>query len=213
VASVFWGGQLWANQPVILVLGDSLSAAYGFDTSQGWVALLERRLAQQGFQYSVANASVSGDTTSSGLARIGSALARHDPAIVIIELGANDGLQALAVNSVQQNLAQMIEITQTQGREVLLIGMRLPPNYGTAYVATFEAIYPTLTKSYQLQLVPFLLEGVAAVPDMIQSDGVHPSAEAQPRILDNIWPHLLPLLKTEVSWHTGRSNRYSRYPE
>lgn len=199
VLVLIWGAPAWAKQPVILVLGDSLSAAYGIDARLGWVALLEDRLAQEGYPYRIVNASVSGDTTSSGLTRIGAALERHDPSIVIIELGANDGLRALSVDAMQHNLARMIETVQAEGRDVLLLGMRLPPNYGGAYVAAFESIYPRLATSYQVQLVPFLLDGIATVPSMIQTDGIHPSAQAQPRILDNVWPHLLLLLQANVS--------------
>lgn len=160
---------------------------------------MQDRLTNQGYPYRVVNASVSGDTTSTGLTRIGPALKRHDPSIVIIELGANDGLRALSVDSVRHNLARIIETMQGQNRDILLIGMRIPPNYGEAYVSAFEAVYPSLAKLYSVQLVPFLLEHVATVPGMIQSDGVHPSVAAQPRILDNVWPHLLPLLDANVS--------------
>lgn len=196
---IFWAGPGWAKQATVLVFGDSLSAAYGIDPSQGWVALLQDRLIEQGYPYRVVNASVSGDTTSSGLTRIEPALKRHDPSIVIIELGANDGLRALSVESVRGNLARIIEAVQGQDRDILLIGMRIPPNYGQAYVSAFEAVYPSLAKSYRVQLTPFLLEHVAAVPGLIQADGVHPNVAAQPRILDNVWPHLLPLLDANGS--------------
>ncbi len=183
-----------ASAPVILVLGDSLSSAYGMDLQEGWVDLLRARLRAQGYPHEVVNASIAGDTTSSALARLDAALGRHRPDLVIVELGGNDGLRTVPVETVRENLASVVEGVLAQGSAVLLAGMRLPPNYGPAYVEAFEAMYPALAQQYEVALVPFLLEGVAAVPGMMQVDGVHPSAAAQGTILDNVWPHVEPLL-------------------
>ncbi len=184
-----------ASAPVILVLGDSLSSAYGMDLQEGWVDLLRARLRAQGYPHEVVNASIAGDTTSSALARLNSALGRYRPALVIVELGGNDGLRTVPVKTVRENLAAVIEGVLAQGSAAVLAGMRLPPNYGPAYVKAFEALYPALAQEYAVALVPFLLEGVAAVPGMMQIDGVHPSAEAQGTILNNVWAHLEPLLR------------------
>lgn len=183
-----------AQQPVILVLGDSLSANYGMREDQGWVELLRQRLAAAGYPHRVVNASISGDTTSGGLARLPQALARHRPTIVIIELGGNDGLRGLPLTEMRNNLAAMIEQTRAAGAEALLVGMQIPPNYGPAYARQFHAVYGELANQYQVPLVPFLLEGIATDLTLMQEDGIHPRPEAQQRILDNLWPHLEPLL-------------------
>lgn len=184
-----------APAPVILVMGDSLSAAYGIETAQGWVALLAQRLARDGYHYHVVNASVSGDTSAQGLTRLPLELARHRPAIVVLELGANDGLRGLAVNALQANLARMLGLARQAGAKVLLIGIYLPPNYGPEYTQKFAAVYPQLAQQYHVPLVPFLLAGVAEHRELMQADGLHPIAAAESRVLANVWPRLEPLLR------------------
>jgi len=191
-----------AEKNTILVLGDSLSAAYGLRAEQGWVALLQKRLETQGYGYSVTNASVSGETSSGGLQRLPRALSVHKPAIVILELGANDGLRGLPVAATRRNLTQMIELAKQAGAKVLLVGIRMPPNYGPRFVADFNASYADLAKTYQLPLVPFLLEKLALNPQALnpqwlQQDGLHPTAPAQPLLLDTVWPYLAPMLKSK----------------
>ena len=175
--------------------GDSLSAAYGIPRDRGWVALLERRLASEGYDYSVANASISGEITSGGLARIAKVLAQTRPAVVILELGANDGLRGLPVAEMKKNLAAMIARARKAGARVLLVGMRMPPNYGPDYTEAFAAAYAGLARRERVALVPFLLEGIAAQPGLFQADGMHPNEAGQPLLLDNVWPELRRLLK------------------
>ncbi|MNQ49235.1 Esterase TesA precursor [compost metagenome] len=178
----------------LLVVGDSISAALGLETSQGWVSLLEKRLAEKGYKQRVVNASISGDTSAGGLARLPALLAEHRPELVIIELGGNDGLRGQPPAQLQQNLAGMIDSAREQGATVLLLGMRLPPNYGVRYTTAFANVYSTLAAEKQVPLVPFFLEGVGGVPEMMQPDGIHPQGKAQPRLLDNLWPTLEPML-------------------
>ncbi len=178
----------------LLVVGDSISAAFGLDTRQGWVALLEKRLEEGGFQYQVVNASISGDTSSGGLARLPALLAQHRPQLVILELGGNDGLRGQPPAQLQQNLAAMVEQSQAGGARVLLLGMRLPPNYGARYTQSFAAVYSDLAKEKRVPLVPFFMEGVGGVEGMVQADGIHPTTAAQLRLLDNVWGQLKPLL-------------------
>lgn len=159
------------------------------------MALLQQRLAQQGFPHHVVNASVSGETTSGGLSRLAAALKQHQPDIVILELGANDGLRGLPVNDMQRNLRAMIEASRAVKAHVLLVGMKIPPNYGPHYTQEFAASYPQLAQQYGLPLVPFLLDGVAGKAELTQDDGLHPNAAAQPRVLDNVWSALLPMLR------------------
>jgi acyl-CoA thioesterase-1 len=185
-----------AAEPVILVLGDSLSAGYGIALSESWVSRLEQRLRERGLPQRVVNISISGDTTRGGLARLPAALQQHRPAIVILELGANDGLRGLPLKELQDNLSAMIEQCQQAGARVLLTGMRIPPNYGPRYTQKFQATFAELAERYRLALVPFLLEGVAGDPALVQDDGIHPRAEAQERILENVWSVLAPLLGT-----------------
>lgn len=182
-----------ANQ-TILVFGDSLSAAYGIPREAGWVNLLEQRLVEEYPGHRVTNASISGETTSGGLSRIKPALTEHKPALVIIELGANDGLRGIPIKESERNLKAMIEACRLARAKVMLIGMRLPPNYGLRYTQEFSAMFPVLAKHYKAGLVPFLLEGVAGNPALIQSDGLHPTAEAQPRLLQNVWPEVQRML-------------------
>ncbi len=193
---LFFAPYAWCGLPVLMVYGDSLSAAYGIDLDDGWVSRLQRRLVAKGHGYDVVNASISGDTTRSGLMRMDKALQVHIPAILILELGGNDGLRGVAPSETRGNLASMIEKARGAGAEVLLLGMRLPPNYGHAYTSRFEGIYSALAEHYGVPLVPFMLEGVAGHQALMQHDGVHPRAEGQERILDNVWPHLEPLLPT-----------------
>jgi acyl-CoA thioesterase-1 len=188
----FWAQGAAAG--TLLVVGDSISAASGLDSRQGWVSLLERRLAEAGYGYRVINASVSGDTSAGGLARLPTLLARYRPDLLIIELGGNDGLRGQAPAQLQQNLAAMIDQARTQGIRVLLLGMRLPPNYGVRYTKAFSQVYAELAEQRQVTLVPFFLDGVGGVPGMMQADGIHPTVAAQPKLLENLWPALEPLL-------------------
>lgn len=195
IAAVWFSAQAVADEPTILVLGDSLSAGYGMDLRATWPALLEQRLKQKGYRYKVVNASISGDTTRSGRGRLPVAMSLHRPAIVIIELGGNDGLRALPLKEIHRHLAAMIEIAQQSKAKVLLAGIKLPPNYGQGYTERFHAIYRDLAARYEVALVPFLLEGIGGNNAMMQQDLIHPRAEAQPKILENVWPHLKPLLE------------------
>lgn len=179
---------------VIVVLGDSLSSAYGFDVASGWVQLLQGRLDDDRMEYRVVNASISGDTTSGGVTRLPAELKEHTPDIVVVELGGNDGLRGLPLEVTRENLERIVAESQIAGARVLLVGMRLPPNYGPAYTKAFHAIYQDLADKYNVARVPFLLDGVGGIDEMMQSDGIHPRAEAQPKMLDNVWPHLKPLL-------------------
>lgn len=192
LALMFWAQGAVAG--TLLVVGDSISAAFGLDSHQGWVALLEKRLEQEGFEHSVVNASISGDTSAGGAARLSALLAEHQPALVIIELGGNDGLRGQPPAQLQQNLASMVEKSRQAGAKVLLLGMRLPPNYGVRYTTAFAQVYADVAAQEQVDLVPFFLEGVGGVPGMMQSDGIHPGEPAQALLLDNVWPSLEPLL-------------------
>ena len=181
----------------LLVYGDSLSAAYGIGQKQGWVTLLEERLRQMHFDYTVANASISGETSSGGASRIAATLAQHRPRIVILALGANDGLRGLPVAQMRDNLAAIVRAAQKAGSRVLLVGMKMPPNYGPQYTRELEQAYATLAKRYKTAFVPFLLEGIAGKRDNFIDDNLHPTAQVQPLILDNVWTGLAPLLKRE----------------
>jgi acyl-CoA thioesterase I len=177
------------------VLGDSLSAAYGIRVDQGWVALLQARLRAKGYGYRVINASSSGETTGGALARLPRALATHKPSIVIVELGGNDGLRGLPVADIRRNFEAIIRTSQQAGAGILLVGMKIPPNYGPAYTRDFQALYSDLARQYRLPSVPFLLEDVAPDENLFQEDGIHPTAAAQTRLLDEVWRHLEPLLR------------------
>ena len=177
----------------MLVFGDSLSAAYGLAASQGWVHLLGERAAK--LDWRVANASVSGETTAGGLRRLPEDLKRHKPAVVVIALGANDALRGLPVAGMRQNLEQMIRLARAAGAEPVLAGMMIPPNYGIEYAAQFRDLYARLAGAHRVPLVPFLLEGLADKPELFQADQLHPTAGAQARILDNVWPTLEPLIR------------------
>ena len=183
-----------AAAPVILVLGDSLSAEYGLPRDTGWVKLLERKLAEERREYRVVNASISGETTAGGRTRLPALLAQHKPAIVIIELGANDGLRGLSLSTLRANLEAMIVAAQQAGARVLLLGVRVPPNYGREYAERFHAVFATVAKERKTALVPFLLEGFGEDLGYFQADRIHPNERAQPRMLANVWPALAPLL-------------------
>jgi len=180
--------------PAIVVLGDSLSAGYGIKVEQGWVNLLAQRLATEGYGYRVVNASVSGETTQGGLARLPRALEIHKPAIVVVELGGNDGLRGLPLAASRENLAKIVELARAAGARVLLVGMMIPPNYGPRYGEEFRQMFAQLAGKYSLAFVPFLLDRVALEPDLMQADGIHPNAAGQPQVLANLWPELKPLL-------------------
>lgn len=180
--------------PTILIFGDSLSAGYGFDIADSWPSLLARRLEVAGYRYQVANASVSGETTAGGNARLAAELEKHKPAIVVLELGGNDGLRGLPLIVMEKNLEAMIRAAQKRDAKVVLVGMRLPPNYG-AYARQFEQVYTKLARRTGATFVPFLLEGVGDRAELMQSDGIHPRAEAQAKLLENVWPTLRAELK------------------
>jgi acyl-CoA thioesterase-1 len=189
------GAAQAAPQKLVLVFGDSLSSAYGIAQSRGWVALLGERLKRELPDYIVVNESISGETSAGGRARIDAALARHKPAIVVLELGANDGLRGLPIVQMKQNLAAMIGQSQKAGARVLLLGMKLPPNYGPDYTQSFEAAFGELARRHRTALVPFLLEDIAEQADMFQPDRIHPTEAAQPPMLERVWKALRPLLK------------------
>ena len=188
-----------ATSRTILVFGDSLSAAYGLAPEQGWVALLAQRLQTEGYGEQVVNASESGETSGGGLERLPRALELHRPRLVILELGANDGLRALPTAEVRANLARMVQLSRHAGARVLLVGIRIPPNYGSRYTQDFERVFPELAKQYHLPLVPFLLQQVALDPELMQADGMHPNARGEAPVLDTVWPYLEPLLKKNQS--------------
>ena len=186
-----------AGKPVILVLGDSLSAEYGLKRGEGWVPLLEKRLAQQKVAATVVNASISGDTSSGGRARFPSLLTQHKPSHVVVELGANDALRGLPLSDTESNLLQIAKAAQAAGAKVLIVGIQVPPNYGGDYTRRFEAVFSKVASATKSALVPFLLKGVADAPDamsLFQADRIHPTAAAQPQLLDNVWPELRKLL-------------------
>jgi acyl-CoA thioesterase I len=184
-----------AADRTILVFGDSLSAAFGIQPEQGWVALLGQRVQTQGYGYQVVNASVSGETTAGGLARLPRALQLHRPAVVVLELGANDALRGLPLANTRSNLDQMVRAAQGGGAQVLLVGIQIPPNYGPRYTTEFAAIFPELAKQYHVPVVPFLLQDVALNPARMQEDGLHPNATGEPIVLETVWKYLKPLLK------------------
>ena len=179
----------------VLVLGDSLSAEYGLNRGSGWVALLEQKLKAEKIEAAVVNASISGETTSGGRSRMPGLLTQHRPDVVIIELGANDGLRGLPVPAAEANLRAMVAMSQKAGAQVALIGMRMPPNYGRDYADKFYGVYGKLSKEWKAPLVPFMFEGIMDKPQWFQADRLHPNAEAHPIILTNIYPAVLPLLK------------------
>lgn len=179
---------------MILVLGDSLSAAYGIAPAEGWVNLLQLRLQERGYPQRLVNASISGETTVGGLNRLPALLASHQPQILLLALGGNDGLRGLSFGRMANNLGQIIRLSQAADSRVLLLGIMLPPNYGKAFNDKFLGVYPAVAEASGIPLVPFLLEGVADRPEWMQRDGLHPNGLGQPRILENVWPQLEPLL-------------------
>jgi acyl-CoA thioesterase-1 len=185
----------YSASKTVLVVGDSLSAEYGITRGAGWVSLLEQRLKQQKLDANIVNASVSGETTSGGRTRLPALLNKYKPNVVIIELGANDGLRGLPVAAAEANLRAMVDASRKSGAQVLLVGLRMPPNYGRDYADKFFAMYGALSKDVKVPLAPFMLDGVAQKPELFQPDRLHPLAEAHPIILGNIWPHLQPILK------------------
>ncbi len=187
-----------APPPTLVVFGDSISAGYGIRVDQGWVALLQAKLTREGYGYQVINASISGETTAGGLARLPRALALHHPQVVVLELGGNDGLRALPIAQMRDNLKQMCALARAAGARVLLLGMRIPPNYGPDYTEQFRRVYSDLARADQLPLVPFLLDNIALNPDLMQADGFHPNTQGQPKLLDNVWPELERLLRQGV---------------
>ena len=184
----------WAGG-TILVYGDSLSAAYGLSQDAGWSSLLQAKLKQEGLDYTVVNASISGETSSGGAARIGEALKAHRPKLVIVALGANDGLRGLPLAQMRANLAKIVRASQKGRSRVLLVGMRLPPNYGASYTRQFEQVYADVAREYKTAFTPFLLEGMAERRELFQPDNIHPTAAAQPVLLDNVWKALAPMLR------------------
>ena len=188
-------GSLFAQQTnIILVLGDSLSAGYGIGSNQGWVFLANQKLEQQGRNYRMVNASVTGDTTYNGLHRLPGLLSKYQPRIVILELGGNDGLRGMSLRQMENNLSQMIQQSTRAGAKVILAGMHIPPNYGKRYTEQFHAIYQKLADRHDISRIPFLLDSVGDRAELMQSDGIHPSAQAQTIILDTVWQVLEPML-------------------
>jgi len=183
----------------IVVLGDSISAGYGIDISEGWVNLLQQKFKQAPSDYVIHNESISGDTSAGGLARIDSILSRHQPMMVLIELGANDGLRGLSPQEMKRNLSDIIRLAENAGAETMLLGMKIPPNYGKRYIEMFYAIYPQLAAELNVPLVPFILEDVALHPEMMQADGLHPNALGQPLIAQKVWEALWPILNHQSS--------------
>ena len=183
-----------AEDPAILILGDSLSAAYGMEISESWPSLLQERLDEDGHAYRVFNSSITGETTQGGLTRLPGLLEKHAPAIVIVELGGNDGLRGLPLNVTRENLSAMIELSQAAGARVILAEMRIPPNYGRTYTERFNGTYTELADQYGAALLPFVLQDIALEPGLMLPDGIHPTAEAQPLILEQVWGILEPLL-------------------
>jgi acyl-CoA thioesterase-1 len=190
-----------SSPPVVLVFGDSLSAGYGIRIDQGWVSLLAQKIEQEGYGFRVVNASVSGETSAGGLARLPRALTLQRPSIVVLELGANDGLRGLPLEQTRENLGSMLALIKQAQAAVLLLGLQLPPNYGERYTSGFKAMYQSLADQYHIALLPFLLENVALKPALMQADGLHPNEQGQPLLLDNVWPRLAPLLRAQKPAH------------
>jgi acyl-CoA thioesterase-1 len=186
------------TEPVILVVGDSLSAGYGIDIKQGWVTLLEQRLKTQGYGYRVVNASVSGETSTGARGRLQKLLELHRPNIMILEIGANDGLRGMPIKQTKDNLTTLVTQAKAAGARVLIAGMQMPPNYGAKYTQEFAAVFADVAREQRQPLIPFFLDGIALDMQLIQADGLHPTAAAQPRLLDNVWPLLKPMLKKRI---------------
>ena len=204
VLLVLWAVPGAAQEPVILVWGDSLSAAYGIAREAGWVHLLQQKLRDQGYPHRVVNGSVAGETTAGGLARLPAALKEHRPALVLVELGGNDGLRGLPLRELRANLTQLVRRSRAAGARVLLFEMRMPPNYGAAYTEGFRKAFADVARTQDATLVPFFLEAIAADPAQFQDDGIHPSQAAQPRLLDAVWPLLHSVIGTGASARDAR---------
>ncbi|MCF6225716.1 MAG: arylesterase [Xanthomonadales bacterium] len=192
---LFSDSVLAEEPPVILIMGDSLSAGYEMNSDQSWVHLLKLKLHQEGYSYRIQNSSISGDTTGGGLARLPRLLKKYQPEIVIIELGANDGLQGMNPSVTRDNMSRMVQSSQAIGAKVLLAGIKLPPNYGADYIQQFESIYTDIAHKFDTLLVPFFMQGVALKPELLLDDGIHPNVKGQPVLLDNVWQVLAPVLK------------------
>jgi acyl-CoA thioesterase-1 len=205
-AALVAAGAAAANPSAILVLGDSLSAEYGLPRDTGWVRLLADRITKEAAQYSVVNASISGETTSGGRTRLPALLQQHQPAIVVLQLGANDGLRGLPLPAMRDNLLALIETSRRAGAQVLLIGMRIPPNYGRDYAERFAATYAQIGAERKVALVPFLLDGFADDLSYFQADRIHPTLQAQPLMLATVWPKLAPLLKSKPASPRARGD-------
>lgn len=184
------------GRQTLMVFGDSLSAAYGMEDEQGWVSLLEAKLAEQGYNYDVINASVSGETSTGGLARLPAMIDSHEPDLVILELGGNDGLRGLPLDTLKVNLQEMVNLIRDSGADILLAGIQIPPNYGPRYTLPFFELFGELATENELPIVPFLIDGIPQQPELMQNDGIHPRAEAQWMIVENVWPYLEPLLQS-----------------
>jgi acyl-CoA thioesterase-1 len=189
-----WLSPLSAATKTLLIVGDSLSAAYGIDVSAGWVAQLQHRLIENKLDYKIVNASISGDTTANGLARLPGLLDAYHPRIVVIELGGNDGLRGLSLPEMQHNIKTMVEKAKSRGAKVLMLGIRLPPNYGKIYTERFHRVYEEVARDSKIPLVPFILKGIATDRTLMQADGLHPDAEAQSKVLENVWAELQSML-------------------
>jgi acyl-CoA thioesterase-1 len=194
-AAMLAAGDAYSAPKTVLVLGDSLSAEYGLTRGTGWVALLQQRLKEQKIDATVVNASISGDTTSGGKSRLGPLLAAHHPDVLVLELGANDGLRGLPLAETENNLDAMLTAAKNIKARTLLVGMRIPPNYGTVYARQFGELFSKVAKSRKSALAPFLLDGVVQQPALFQADRLHPTEQAQGMLLDNVWPYLKPLLQ------------------
>jgi acyl-CoA thioesterase-1 len=194
VIMLSWVTSPLLASPSIVILGDSLSAAYGMEISQSWPSLLQQRLIENGYTHQVFNSSIAGDTTQGGATRLPRLLDKNQPDVVILELGGNDGLRGLPIEVTGKNLSSMIEQSQSAGAAVILSEMRIPPNYGRTYTEKFNTLYTTLADQYNVSLLPFLLDDIALQPDLMMADGIHPTAKAQPLILDKVWRQLEPLL-------------------
>ena len=184
-----------SNLPSILVFGDSLSAAYGIEEEEGWVNLLEERVKGEDLSFRIINGSVSGETSTGGVERLPGMLSAYSPKVVIIELGGNDGLRGLPLNLLNDNLNKMVDMVHESGSLALLAGIQIPPNYGPRYTVPFTELYYEIAETKQIAFIPFLIEGIPQQPELMQDDGIHPKAEAQSLILENVWPYLLPLIE------------------
>jgi acyl-CoA thioesterase-1 len=193
--TVLYVPAAWSAAKTIVVVGDSLSSGYGLTAEQSWVAMLTERLRSQAYGYEVVNASIAGDTSAGGLARLPRLLDAHDPELVVIELGGNDGLRGQSIDTLRANLTKMVELSKRHGAQVLLAGIEIPPNYGPAYTRQLAAVYPEVAEQLDVELVKFLLEGVALHPELMQADGIHPNAAGQKIVFTNVWPVLSGMLQ------------------